>query len=52
MTGSGSTMVAVIAPDAPEETVGNLKEKISGQFGETMWMAESGLLKQFGNGES
>lgn len=43
MTGSGSTMVAVIAPDAPEETVEKLKEKISGQFGDTMWMAETGV---------
>ena len=43
MTGSGSTMVAVIAPDAPEETVGKLKEKLSGQFGDTMWMAETGF---------
>jgi len=44
MTGSGSTMVAVIAPDAPEETVGNLKEKISEQFGDTMWVMETNLI--------
>jgi len=44
MTGSGSTMVAVIAPDAPEETVGNLKEKISEQFGDTMWVMETNFI--------
>ena len=44
MTGSGSTMVAVIAPDTPEETVGNLKKKISEQFGDTMWVMETNFI--------
>lgn len=44
MTGSGSTMAAVIAPDAPEETVVNLKEKISEQFGDSMWVMETNFI--------
>lgn len=38
MTGSGSTMVATIAPDAPTGCIGGLKERIATEYGPTMWM--------------
>lgn len=42
MTGSGSTMVAVIRPDAPQGCVAGLREGIAAEFGETMWVCETG----------
>ena len=45
MTGSGSTMVALLAPDAREGTVGLLKERIVQEFGPTFWMKETGWEK-------
>ena len=39
MTGSGSTMVAVIAPDAPTGCIEGLKQRIASEYGPTMWMA-------------
>jgi 4-diphosphocytidyl-2-C-methyl-D-erythritol kinase len=43
MTGSGSTMVAAIAPGAPEGTVTALRDHITEEFGPTFWMAETGF---------
>jgi len=45
MTGSGSTMVAIIAPDAPEESVIALKEKLPIEFGPELWIHETTFLK-------
>ncbi len=45
MTGSGSTMVAVIRPDAPPGCLASLQEGIAVEFGTTMWMAESGFQR-------
>ena len=48
MTGSGSTMVAIIAPGAQEGTVGSLKERIAKEFGPTFWMTAT----RWGEGKS
>ena len=45
MTGSGSTMVAVLAPEASTKEIETLKNGILSEFGETMWMTESDLLQ-------
>jgi 4-diphosphocytidyl-2-C-methyl-D-erythritol kinase len=42
MTGSGSTMVAVIKPDAASDEIIALKQGITSEFGETMWICETG----------
>ena len=41
MTGSGSTMVAIIAPDAPAESVSRIRKDILLEFGPTFWMTET-----------
>ena len=43
MTGSGSTMVAVMRPDAPQGCVVALRESIASEFGPTFWMQETGF---------
>jgi len=48
MTGSGSTMVAIISPDAPEGSIVVLRENIVSEFGPTFWMNESGWKKSDG----
>ena len=42
MTGSGSTMVAVIKPGSPSEKLATLKQAVTAEFGETMWICETG----------
>lgn len=42
MTGSGSTMVAVIKPGASPENLAALKQAITLEFGETLWLCETG----------
>ena len=42
MTGSGSTMVAVISPGTSDEEITVLKQGILFEFGETMWLCETG----------
>jgi len=42
MTGSGSTMVAVIKPAAGDD-IAALKQEIKAEFGETMWVCETGF---------
>ena len=42
MTGSGSTMVAVMKPGAVADAVAVLKTGILTEFGETMWLCETG----------
>ncbi|MCE9588222.1 MAG: 4-(cytidine 5'-diphospho)-2-C-methyl-D-erythritol kinase [Verrucomicrobia bacterium] len=42
MTGSGSTMVAVLAPQTAAEEITDLKQGILSKFGETMWICETG----------
>lgn len=42
MTGSGSTMVAVLAPQTAAEEIADLKQGIRSEFGETMWLCETG----------
>jgi 4-diphosphocytidyl-2-C-methyl-D-erythritol kinase len=49
MTGSGSTMVAVISPGTSDEEITVLKQGILSEFGETMWITETGW--GMGNGE-
>jgi 4-diphosphocytidyl-2C-methyl-D-erythritol kinase len=44
MSGSGSTMVAIIAPDAQEESVTVLKEKLTLEFGPELWIHETTFL--------
>ncbi len=44
MTGSGSTMVAVIAPDVQKDSLNLLKEGITSMFGPKMWMVETEIL--------
>jgi 4-diphosphocytidyl-2-C-methyl-D-erythritol kinase len=44
MTGSGSTMVAIIKPDAMPEEIKALKQGIASEFGETMWICETGWV--------
>jgi 4-diphosphocytidyl-2-C-methyl-D-erythritol kinase len=41
MTGSGSTMVAMIAPDVARNTIAVLKEQFVASFGPTFWMCET-----------
>ncbi len=45
MTGSGSTMVAILVPDATQESVTSLKGKLSDEFGATLWISETEFLK-------
>jgi 4-diphosphocytidyl-2-C-methyl-D-erythritol kinase len=45
MTGSGSTMVAVMKPDASSEQTGTLKQAIASELGETMWVTRVSFLK-------
>lgn len=42
MTGSGSAMVAVIKPGAGTGEIPPLKQKILAEFGETMWVCQTG----------
>jgi 4-diphosphocytidyl-2-C-methyl-D-erythritol kinase len=42
MTGSGSTMVAVLAQETASEKISMLKKGIRSEFGETMWLCETG----------
>jgi len=41
MTGSGSTMVAIMKPTASSDAVSSLRGKIAEEFGSTFWMAET-----------
>jgi 4-diphosphocytidyl-2-C-methyl-D-erythritol kinase len=41
MTGSGSTMVAVIKHEAADNDIPALKQAIHNEFGETMWLCET-----------
>lgn len=51
MTGSGSTIVAVIKPESGADDIPALKQKITSLFGETMWLCETGLgTKPVGTG--
>jgi 4-diphosphocytidyl-2-C-methyl-D-erythritol kinase len=43
MTGSGSTMVAVIRPTAAADDITGLKRALLAEFGETMWVCETGF---------
>jgi len=43
MTGSGSTMVVVIKPEAEGDDIPALKQAIKAEFGETMWVCETGF---------
>ena len=43
MTGSGSTMVAVLVPKTASEEIADLKQGILSEFGETMWVCKTGL---------
>ena len=45
MTGSGSTMVAVMKPGTGAEITAALKRDIRSEFGETMWLYETGWGK-------
>ena len=45
MSGSGSTMVAALHPEASAEKIALLKKEIAANFGETFWMKET-LLAQ------
>ena len=49
MTGSGSTMVAMLSPQTSSEEIADLKQGILSEFGETMWITETGW--GMGNGE-
>ena len=42
MTGSGYTMVAVLAPEVTTEQISIIKKGIQTEFGETMWLCETG----------
>lgn len=44
MTGSGSTMVAVLAPDVTAEQISMLKKGIQSEFGQTMWVTETSFV--------
>jgi len=46
MTGSGSTLVALISPDASQGSIVNLKEKITGEFGDSFWTTETRFLQK------
>ncbi len=41
MTGSGSTMVAIMLPEAQEATLAGIKERIFAEFGSTFWIEET-----------
>lgn len=41
MTGSGSTMVAILVPETASEEIANLKQGILSKYGETMWITET-----------
>ena len=43
MTGSGSTMVAVLKPDLSPEKLSALKQSLGSEFGETMWLCQTGF---------
>lgn len=45
MTGSGSTMVAILKPGTSTTTLAGLKVAISENFGPTIWVAETNFLK-------
>jgi 4-diphosphocytidyl-2-C-methyl-D-erythritol kinase len=42
MTGSGSSIVAVLVPKTAAEEIADLKQGILSEFGETMWVCETG----------
>jgi 4-diphosphocytidyl-2-C-methyl-D-erythritol kinase len=42
MTGSGSTMVTMISPEAPDGTIASLRGRIAEEFGTTFWMTQTG----------
>ena len=42
MTGSGSTMVAVMAPGSSDHQIAALKQGVGAKFGETMWVCRTG----------
>jgi 4-diphosphocytidyl-2-C-methyl-D-erythritol kinase len=42
MTGSGSSIVAVLVPKTASEEIADLKQGILAEFGETMWVCETG----------
>jgi len=42
MSGSGSTMVAVLSPETSSGEIAALKESVTVKFGETMWICETG----------
>ena len=42
MTGSGSTMVAVMAPGSSDHQIASLKQGVGAKFGETMWVCRTG----------
>ncbi len=44
MSGSGSTMVAIIAPSVSPDRVSDLRERIIADFGPTFWICESRFL--------
>ena len=44
MTGSGSSMVAIISPDAPEGSIAALRKNILMEYGPTFWLAETGWV--------
>jgi len=39
MTGSGSTMVAILTPGTPEARISTIRQELAGEFGETVWTA-------------
>ena len=45
MTGSGSTMVAIMMPDSKPENIAALKEQFDQNFGPTFWSCEVEFLK-------
>jgi len=48
MTGSGSTMVAAMNPGTTTEETAILKQAITAEFGETMWVCETGWKSGIG----
>jgi 4-diphosphocytidyl-2-C-methyl-D-erythritol kinase len=50
MTGSGSTMVAVIKQGTGPDEIPTLKRRILSEFGETMWICETGWWSVSGEG--
>lgn len=43
MTGSGSTMVAILSPGISEDRIIGIRKGLAAEFGETMWMALTGF---------